>query len=330
MNIQIFNIIQLVQLVQVCCQGKSEIAEAYTKQFILPFAVCAATIIQARDFWPVKVALLKYVYDAFMDTADASFLQPPKGDDSFAADDANGGEEAEESEVTILLKIVENLNEDFEAYLNDEIVDHTLHLPTGKTRSMLEVAEEYIFDVAIDFMLRTMQRKPTDIGSFDMKFFDIGKNIASLYYKASRSSHKYKIFNLLSFMQTSENCSRYLSDVKHPARKLKNNDELEKLKFDLQQEEEAQRAASGGRDSRLDHGSSKSSDCTNSGNEICNSLAIQQKMETEFEEMVVWVTEAEKKIGQLMRQDSLQSQPNPYTNVRFAPIISALLYLLDS
>ena len=84
-----------------------------------------------------------------------------------------------------MLKIVENLNLDFEKYLNDQIIDHTLIMPTGKTRSMLEVAEEYIFDVAMDFMLATMMKKPTDIGSFDMKFFDIGKNLASLYYKAT-------------------------------------------------------------------------------------------------------------------------------------------------
>ena len=91
---------------------------------------------------------------------------------------------------------------------------------------MAEIVEEYILDAAIDFMQLTMQRKPTDIGSFDMKFFDIGKNIASLYYKATKPKHKLKIFGLLSYMQTSENNSRYLSDVKHPARKLKNNEEL--------------------------------------------------------------------------------------------------------
>ena len=102
-------------------------------------------------------------------------------------------------------------------------------MPTGKKMSMFEIAEEYIMTTCIDFMLKTMQRKPTDIGSFDMKFFDIGKNLANLYYKARKSRHKLNIFKLLSYMQTSEQNSRYLSDVKHPAKKLKNNEELEKL-----------------------------------------------------------------------------------------------------
>lgn len=73
-------------------------------------------------------------------------------------------------------------------------------MPTGKTKSMLTECREYIFNVGMSFMQRTMQKKPSDIGSFDMKFFDIGKNLASLYYKATNRQHKIKLFQLLSFM----------------------------------------------------------------------------------------------------------------------------------
>ena len=66
-----------------------------------------------------------------MDSLDPSFLQK-KGDDEDDMEEENG-EEAGESEVNTLLKIVENLNEDFEKFLADEIVDHTLKLPTGRT-----------------------------------------------------------------------------------------------------------------------------------------------------------------------------------------------------
>lgn len=95
---------------------------------------------------------------------------------------------------------MENLNEDFERYLNDEIVDHVMQFPTGKTSSSIKIAEEYIFDVGMDFMMMTMQKKPSDIGSFDMKFFDIGKNLASLYYKAPKRRHKLKLFKLLAYI----------------------------------------------------------------------------------------------------------------------------------
>ena len=47
---------------------------------------------------------------------------------------------------------------------------------------MRMIAEEYIFFTGITFMTGTIRSKPVDIGSFDMKFFDIGKNLAGLYY----------------------------------------------------------------------------------------------------------------------------------------------------
>ena len=134
-----------------------------------------------------------------MDTADPNFLQESKNEDEVSVEEV-GGEEPSESEVQTLLKIVENINDDFVKYLNDEIVDHELMLPTGKTQSMSGMAEEYIMGIAIEFMHKTMIRKPQDIGSFDMKFFDIGKNLSSLYYKATKATHKLRIFKLLHYI----------------------------------------------------------------------------------------------------------------------------------
>ena len=45
MNTEIFNVVQLIQLVNICCQGKSEIAEKYAKQYILSFMVCGNMLI---------------------------------------------------------------------------------------------------------------------------------------------------------------------------------------------------------------------------------------------------------------------------------------------
>ena len=168
-----------------------------------------------------------------------------------------------------------------------------------------------------------------------MKFFDIGKNIASLYYKATKPKHKLKIFGLLSYMQTSENNSRYLSDVKHPARKLKNNEELQKLQAEAAEEEEnggevkvrPMSAATNRSNNERDSSSSKSSTCSNKISEMCLSELIQTRKENEFEQMVLWITLAEQKIQQIMQSNASNSR---YSNVRFAPIISSILYLLDA
>ena len=94
-----------------------------------------------------------------MDTADPNFLQDSKAEDEVSVEEA-GSEEPSESEVQTLLKIVENINDDFVKYLNDQIVDHELMLPTGKAQSMFEMAEEYIMGIAIEFMHKVMMRKP--------------------------------------------------------------------------------------------------------------------------------------------------------------------------
>lgn len=96
MNISIFNVIQLIEVVTLCCQGKSEIAEKYTKLYILSFMVCGNMIVQSQDFWPVKKTVLEYAFHAFMDTADLAFLQN-NNDDEDASFEQNEGEEPEES-----------------------------------------------------------------------------------------------------------------------------------------------------------------------------------------------------------------------------------------
>ena len=117
-----------------------------------------------------------------MDSQDTGFLQPNENEDEASGDEGNE-EDRGENDIVVLLKIVEDLNSDFEAYLNDEIVNHEVILPTGKKQMMYDLAEEYIFSKGLPFMKWTIIKKPSDIGSFDMKFFDIGKNLASLFYK---------------------------------------------------------------------------------------------------------------------------------------------------
>lgn len=75
MNVPIFNVIQLMTLVTLCCQGKSDVAESYSKQYILTFQVCGNIIVQAENFWPLKKAVLEYCLHAFMETADQDFLK---------------------------------------------------------------------------------------------------------------------------------------------------------------------------------------------------------------------------------------------------------------
>ena len=45
LNLEIFNVMQLISLVTLCCEGKSEIAENMCKQYICTFQVCGNIIV---------------------------------------------------------------------------------------------------------------------------------------------------------------------------------------------------------------------------------------------------------------------------------------------
>lgn len=62
--------------------------------------------------------------------------------------------------------------------------------------------------------------------------------------------------------------------------------------------------------------------------DLCNSEELVARKEREFEQMVAWVTMASQKISQIMSESKLAG--NPYSKVKFAPIVSSLLYLLDA
>ena len=67
-----------------------------------------------------------------------------------------------------------------------------------------------------------------------MKFFTIAEHLAALYYKASNPQYKLNLLELLDYMHFSENHSKYLDDVRHPAKKKRaNNEEYTKLEAEI-------------------------------------------------------------------------------------------------
>ena len=135
-------------------------------------------------------------------------------------------DENEESDILVLLKYVENIKKDIESYLSDSFIDHDISTPTGRIISNFAQAEEYIFITCVSFIRLALKRKNFDVGAFDMKFFNVAENLAALYYhKVSNPRYKLSLFNLLSYIRKSSRHSKYLDNVRHPAKKLKDNEE---------------------------------------------------------------------------------------------------------
>ena len=103
-------------------------------------------------------------------------------------------------------------------------------MPTGHSSSNYALAEQYIFVTCVRFIRLALKRKNFDVGAFDMNFFNVAENIAALYYhRVSNPQYKLSLFNLLSYIRKSGRHSKYLDNIRHPAKKLKDNEEYESL-----------------------------------------------------------------------------------------------------
>lgn len=104
-------------------------------------------IAMAKDFWPLKIALFEYIIHAYMDNSDPTFMAKPSEDDG--EEDEVAENAVDESDVSILLKLIEILNQDLEDYLNGEISNTKIKMPNGMKFSMRSLNEKYIFETGL-------------------------------------------------------------------------------------------------------------------------------------------------------------------------------------
>jgi len=74
-------VIQLLELATLCCTGHSSIAEIKCKASILTFRVAKDIVLMSKSFFPLKMAVMDYINECFLDSADKSFLAKPAEDD---------------------------------------------------------------------------------------------------------------------------------------------------------------------------------------------------------------------------------------------------------
>lgn len=67
------------------------------------------------------------------------------------------------------------------------------------------------------------------MGSVELKFYVLVKNCAALFYHATDNKNKLAAYELLNYIYSSDRHAKYLDNVKHPAKKLKNNKEIDEL-----------------------------------------------------------------------------------------------------
>jgi hypothetical protein len=74
-----------------------------------------------------------------------------------------------------------------------------------------------------------LKRKTYDVGSVELKFYVIAKNVAALFYAGTKREYKMNAYELLKYIYSSERHAKYLDNVKHPAKNKKNSREIQEL-----------------------------------------------------------------------------------------------------
>lgn len=73
-------------------------------------------------------------------------------------------------------------------------------MPDGKLVEMYSLAEEYVYTTGLDFIRQVLKRKTYDVGSVELKFYQIAKNVARLFDRPAEKKYKICAFELLRYI----------------------------------------------------------------------------------------------------------------------------------
>ena len=195
MSISIFNVIQLLKLISLCCEGKSDYAEIKCKE-VLNFKNAANIIHMADDFWPLKVAVFEYIIQSYFDSSDPTFMAKPIDDEPEVEEDADQNQD-DDSDVGVLLKLIEICISDYSNYLEDRVKKTMLEMPNGKKVQMNKLCEDYIFYTGFNFIKAVLKRKKYDVGSLELKFYVLAKKVAETFYYTKDKKQQRQALNLI-------------------------------------------------------------------------------------------------------------------------------------
>lgn len=82
---EILNLMEFLQLLAVCCEGKSDLAEQKCQSEILTLENADYAISHTKHMWPLKKNLIIYVIHAYIHSSDLKLMtkaKDPKGDEA--------------------------------------------------------------------------------------------------------------------------------------------------------------------------------------------------------------------------------------------------------
>lgn len=76
-TVPILNIMSAIELMSLCCEGKSDLAEQKCQNEVLTLESTFKIIEACEYFWPLKRVLLDYVWQCFLDSNVKTVFQAP-------------------------------------------------------------------------------------------------------------------------------------------------------------------------------------------------------------------------------------------------------------
>ena len=194
-----------VDLLSLCCEGKSDVAEQKCQDEIITLP-SALRIIEACDyFWPLKKTFVDYVWQCFLDSNSKTVFG-----------------EGNEENVKCIWKIAEVVLDDMINMIDtaDKVADKEVYIKFPYKSSTTVRHESIIFamDSIFPFFKYLFKRKDIEINLDTEPIITVfAKQAVNFYYAFENNSEaKRKAYNIIGYMYSKPHLSRFLDGLRHP------------------------------------------------------------------------------------------------------------------
>lgn len=196
--------------------------------------------------------------------------------------------------------------------------DIVLQFPDCTKSTLHRESRILALDSATQFFKAFLRNRSIDLGP-DMydTFHEITARIAKMYYETTNEDFQANAMDILYYINNSDKYARLLENIQHPANQ---NIYLESKKVEKKVDD--------------DESEQKSSQLSAKLMQLAYSQDMIEQKEREFEVLVLWVTNIDQRINNIMAYSAQKNQDSfnvkSFQNVSYGPIISSFMTLLDS
>lgn len=203
-----FNVQVCLDLLGVCCEGKSVLAEEKCQKDIVNLQTAYTLYDKSSNLWPFKKCLVNYITNVYMDTANITLFAKNRGQTNL-------------NTMSELLKLIRDdmvkIHEDWEQEYSKPNLK--IRFPDGTMSDFLTEAKIYAMDYITVFLRNLLKNRIIEMPlEIFPTYHDITEKIAKMYYMVDnkmdyQSNFAFNAMEVLSFINTSEKYAVLLEGV---------------------------------------------------------------------------------------------------------------------